>query len=151
MKTYLPGLLLLAALCFSFIPVSVHAQTGLVPCQLSNPTQANPLPKCTVMHLFGLAVRIYNFLLGLMAFIAVLILVISGIRLFLYQYDEKPEAELEAIKLTIRRALFGIVLIICGYLIVYTLLLILGVRDGAIGNENNPTLRYFLRRFGFNI
>jgi len=112
----------------------------------------NPVPglptSCGVIELIQLAVNIYNFLLGFMAIIAVLILVYCGIRLFLYQFEEKPEAELEAVKLTIRRAIYGMILIICAYLIVFTLLWVLGVQNGPGGAG---TVRGFLNSFGFPI
>lgn len=147
MKQFINVALLMGVLSlFALTALPAHAQ--LVPCQMSAPTAVGQLPQCRAEHLIGIAVRIYNFLLGMMAFVAVLILVWCGIRLFIYQYEEDPDGELKSIKLTIRRALFGIVIIMCAYLLVFTLLRLLGVQSGTTGQG---TLRQFLNQFGFPI
>lgn len=96
---------------------------ALVPC---DGLGANP---CTLTSFIQLFVNIYNLLLGLAAIIAVLMLVMAGVRMLVYYWDESPESELEKAKLTIRRAIFGIIIIVAAYLLVNTLLKILGAGD----------------------
>lgn len=77
-------------------------------------------PNCSVNHLFELLVNIYNFLLGLAAVIAVLMIVFAGFRILIYYWSEQPESDLEAAKNTIRRAIFGLIIILTAYLVVTT-------------------------------
>lgn len=96
-----------------------HAK-AIVPCSGLN---------CTFSDFFQLFVNIYNFLLGLAAVVAVLLIIFSGVRMLLYYWSEQPEPELEAAKNTLRRAIFGLVIIVTAYLVVNTLLAVLGAGD----------------------
>lgn len=91
-------------------------------------------PSCTVNDLFVLLVNIYNFLLGMLAILAVLFIVWYGVRMIIHYVSETPEQDLKDAKLGLTRAIYGIVLIAVAWLLVNTLLTVLGVsRTGALG------------------
>lgn len=116
MKTI--GKLFLIAIALILVPTV--AQAAIVPCGQTTDD------KCTFNDLITLVVNIFEFLLGLAALVAVIIIIWSGIRMLLYSFSEQPEAELEGAKNTLRRAVFGLVLILGAFLIVQTLLIFLG-------------------------
>lgn len=97
------------------------AQAALVPCSGLN---------CNVSHFFQLLVNIYDFLLGLAALVAILLIIWSGIKMLTYQFSENPESDLTEAKHTLTRALTGLALIVGAFLVVRTLLLVLGVTSG---------------------
>lgn len=83
-------------------------------------------PACTqVSQLFGTLINIYNTLLGLAAFIAIIMIIGSGIGMLIYHYFEHAEQVLENSKLTFTRAITGFIIIAAAYLIVNTLLILL--------------------------
>lgn len=88
--------------------------TGLVPCEGLN---------CTVDHLFILFVMIYNFLLAATALVAMLFVVVGGIRMF---FVAASASEMESAKKTVQNAIIGLVIIAGAYLIVNTLIDVLG-------------------------
>lgn len=108
---------LLMGLAFC-VPAISHA--AIVPA-------CNPLPgqpnSCGVKHIFELVVNIYNFLLGAAALVAMLFVVVGGIRMF---FLAASESELENAKHTVKYAIVGFVMIACAYLIVNTLIFVLG-------------------------
>jgi hypothetical protein len=131
---------LLSAYCLlliTFLVLPLTASAQIVPNCNPLPGQAN---SCTVNSVFQLLVNIYNFLLALTAFVAIIMLVWSGVRLMIYQFDEKPAGELEAAKLAIRRSIWGLIIIACAFLIVNTLLAVLGVQGDILN---------LLRQYGF--
>ncbi|MEX0649883.1 MAG: hypothetical protein WD200_02700 [Candidatus Andersenbacteria bacterium] len=85
-------------------------------------------------HIFDLLVNIYNYLLALAALVAMLMLVWGGIQMLIFYFDESPVTALEGAKNTIRRAIFGLVIILMAYLIVNTILGALGLSDATITN-----------------
>lgn len=98
-------------------------------------------PACTqVSQLIGTLVNIYNTLLGLAAFIAMIMIIGSGIGMLIYHYFEHAEQVLENSKLTLTRAMTGFIIIAAAYLIVNTLLLLLTGAKGLaqILNELIP-------------
>lgn len=99
-----------------------------------NPLPGNPT-SCGVNDLFQLLVNIYNFLLGMLAFVAVLFIVFYGVRMIIHYISETPEQDLKDAKLGLTRAIWGIVLIAVAWLIVNTLLVVLGVstEPGSVG------------------
>ncbi len=110
---------------------SVPVYAAIIPCG-PRPGPLAPgenISGCTLKDFFQLLVNIYNFLLGMAAIVAILILVWGGIQMFIYHYQESPEEKLSSAKLTITRAIFGLVIIAAAYLIVNTLLLLLGVQN----------------------
>ena len=124
--------LLLAGLVF-LTPVGVSAQDGLVPCGPDGGGSSENVSGCEIGDLFDLIRAIYNWLLGLAAVVAMLLLVFGGVRLMWYSwFAESPEEELASAKLTIRRALAGLAIIAVAYLLVFTLLTVLGVEDGGV-------------------
>ena len=105
------------------LPSAVFAQGGIVPCSGTD---------CTVQHLLDLFVGIYNWLLGLAAVVAVLMIVFAGVRMLLYYWSESPEQELTDAKHTLRRAIFGLIVIVTAYLVVATLVFtVLGLDAGG--------------------
>ncbi|MEX1112225.1 MAG: hypothetical protein WEC84_02075 [Candidatus Andersenbacteria bacterium] len=113
-----------APLIVLILPVVVQA--AIVPC--GGPDQ-NP---CKFSDLFQLLVSIYNFLLGAAALVAMLMLGWAGVLMLIYQWGEQPESDLANAKLTLRRAIFGLVIILTAYVVVNTLLGLLGLTDNAI-------------------
>ncbi len=102
-------------------PVPAHAQ--LIPCNGID---------CKVDDLTTLAVNIYNFLLGLAAVVAILIIVLSGVGMLTYHWFENPDQVLQGAKYTLTRAVAGFIIIAMAYLIVNTLLVVvLGVNQGG--------------------
>ena len=116
MKKQLLELTVLVAL---IMPLT--AQAAIVPCTGLD---------CTISDIFTLLINIYNILLGLAAVVALLFIVLGGVRMLIFYFAEQPEAELEAAKNTIRRALFGLLIIIGAFLIVATLLTFLQANRG---------------------
>jgi hypothetical protein len=129
-------MLVLAGMLFgSFAPLA-EAQSGrLIP-------ECNPVPKggaqgagggggetCGVKHIIQLLVNIYNLLLGLAAFVATFFIVFGAIRYFYWSFMEDQEGELKNAKLTLGRAITGLVIVACAYLIVNTVITWLGGGD----------------------
>lgn len=98
------------------------AQAALLP-------NCNPIPgnanSCGVGHIIQLLVNIYNFLLGLAAFVAILAIIGAGVGMLVYHWFENAEQILEGSKLTLTRAVTGFIIIAAAYLIVNTLILLL--------------------------
>lgn len=129
-------------LIFAFyIPV---ADAQLVPCGSAGK------PACTLDHFWQLLVNIYNFLLGGMALVAMLMLVITGIQMMTYwlsggviETGKTSPASLAAAKGRLSNIIGGIILIACAYLIVNTLL-------GALGLTNSMVGCFLQKNLGFN-
>lgn len=82
--------------------------------------------KCDLNHLLQLFVNIYNVLLGLASFIAMLFIVWAGVRMFYWSTFEDSEGELGSAKKTLTRAITGLVIIAIAWLIVNTTIVVLG-------------------------
>ncbi len=91
-----------------------------------NPLLGN-VNSCTINDLFQLLVNIYNFLLGMLAFVAVLFIVFYGVKMIIHYISETPEQDLKDAKLGLTRAIYGIVLVAIAWLIINTVLVVLGV------------------------
>lgn len=116
-------LLLFFLLLFSFMSM-LPAEAALVGCKKPNPID------CQASDLLDTVVRIYNWLLGSAAAVAMGMLVFAGIRMLLHYASESPEQELEAAKHTIRRAVTGLFIIAAAYMLVNVLLYsVLGLRS----------------------
>ncbi|MEX1997259.1 MAG: hypothetical protein WEA04_01080 [Candidatus Andersenbacteria bacterium] len=104
----------------------------------------NPIPgqsdSCGVKHLVELAINVYNFLLGMAAAVALLFIIIGGVRMLIYSFTEAPETELQSAKYTVTRAVVGLVIVIAAFLIVETLIQFLGGEgiQGIINSLTNP-------------
>lgn len=84
---------------------------------------------CVLGDLIQLAINIYNLLLYFASFVALLMIVWAGVRMLWFSYFENSEAELANAKLTLTRAIVGLVIIIAAYLIVNTLVNFLTGQD----------------------
>lgn len=124
-KRFLGALIILLVL-----PLAASAQNPIVPCGPHIGVE------CTVQHLGQLLVSIYNFLLFLAGFIAMLFIVFAAIRMLIFYIGESPENELSAAKVTFRRAVFGLLIVLAAYLLVNTLILFLG--GGSIADITKP-------------
>ncbi len=120
----------IAILFVWFMPIVAYAQGqgGLVPC---GPTSPNPAAgysnePCTIGDIFNLLINIFNFLLGMGAIVAFMFLIYGGIRMFLYSVDE---AHLAEGKKTVIEALIGLAIIALAYVLVNTLLTVLGLTN----------------------
>ena len=109
------GLLLLVGL--SLLVVALPAEAALVPCQGLD---------CEFDDFLRLFVRIFNLLMGLAAIVAALVIVWAGARLASWGFLEQPESELAQAKDTFKRALFGFAVVALAYLLVNTLVIVLG-------------------------
>jgi len=76
---------------------------------------------CTLTNLLSVPVRIFNWLLGLAGFVLLAMIVWAGVRMILYYVSDQPEMELMSAKLTLRRGIFGFLIIAFAFLIVNTL------------------------------
>lgn len=95
---------------------------ALLPC---NPLAGDP---CTFSDLGLLLINIFNWLLGLAGLVAFLFIIWGGLQMLLGWFYEEPQNAWTAGKQTIRRAIFGFVLVAAAFFIVNTLLTrILGV------------------------
>lgn len=116
-----------AAALLLIAPSSVQAASLLPNC---NPVPGNYLPPrlqaCGIDDLFQLLINIYNFLLGLAGLVLILYLIWGGLRMLIFYMSESPEKDLEAAKYTILRAISGFIIIILAYLLVNSVLLLLG-------------------------
>ncbi len=111
--------LLILTSYFLLLTLPVHAQ-GIVPCTGLD---------CKLEDIFELLVGIYNFLLGMAGMVALIFLVWGGIQMFIYHYSEHPQEVLSGAKLTVTRAIFGLIIIATAYLVVNTVLVLLGVQN----------------------
>jgi hypothetical protein len=93
--------------------------------------ECNPVPgqpnSCGITHIFGLLVNIFDLLLALVGVVFMLVIIWAGFRFFLYQFSEKPEASLEAAKLTLKRGIFGFMIVATTFLVIRVVLVALGV------------------------
>lgn len=109
---------LLAALVVAGLAISASAQ--IVPCDGLGDN------KCEVSDLFVLFSNIFNFLIGLSAVVAILMMVLSGFRMLVAYWGETPESDVKNAVLSLRRAVWGLILILTAYLVVNTVLGVLG-------------------------
>ncbi|MCE9642837.1 MAG: pilin [Candidatus Andersenbacteria bacterium] len=112
-----------AFLFIATLPFAGLAQdTGLVKC-------GNPGGKpCDINDFFKIFVDIFNYLLGMGAIVAFVFLIYGGIKMFLYSVDED---NLAAGKKTVIEALIGLAIILLAYVLINTLLTVLGVTKPA--------------------
>ena len=108
---FLPTIFLLVA------AMPVHA--ALVPCGGLGQNA------CTVADFFQLLINVYNFFLGLGGLVALLFIIWGGIQMILGFLDG-GEHTVEAGKQTVKNGIIGLVILACGYLIVNTIIILLG-------------------------
>lgn len=108
--------------------VPVIASAAIIPNCEPLPGRAN---SCGVDDIFKLLINIYNFLLGMLAFVAVLFIIWAGLQMILHYLGESPlgaqRSSLENAKHTLTRAIWGIVIVAVAWLMVNTTLVILGL------------------------
>lgn len=94
----------------------------------------NPLvgKECTIQHLAGLFVGIFEFLLALAVVLALAVIVWGGFQMVKGWFEEEPEGAYKEGKQTIRRGIWGFVLVLGAFLIVETLLFIFAGPDRGI-------------------
>lgn len=102
-------------------PLNAFA-AGIVKCGIPG---GNP---CKLSDLFELLVGIYNFLLGMAGIVAFAFLIYGGIKMFLYSVDEE---QLASGKKTVIEALIGLAIVAMAYILVNTLLTVLGYTDAG--------------------
>ena len=119
------------------LPVTTYAQDrqGIVPCgPEEGGSSADNVSGCTLDHLFGLFVAVYNFLLGMAGIVALGFLIYGGIQMLMYSVDED---KLASGKKTVIEALIGLAIVALGYIVVNTLLSALGLQgEGFFNGEN---------------
>ena len=128
-----------AALVFVLLlPLPAYSQKDpFVPCG------DDPLT-CTFDNLLEVPVRIFNYALGLAAFLLLGIIVFAGSRMMWYYLAESPQQELENAKNTLTRGIVGFAIIAGALLIVNTLIFILiGTHGGLFGSVG-----VWLQKFG---
>jgi hypothetical protein len=123
-----------SAIILASLMLPAWAQAQILP-------SCDPIPKpapavagkdfCGVEDLFQLLINIYNFLLGIAGLLLLLMLIWGGVRMLIFYISETPDKDLEAAKYTVRRAITGFVIIAMAYLIVNTVLVLLGFNDGS--------------------
>lgn len=94
--------------------------------------KCNPLKgvECTPAHLGGLLVGAFELLLSFAVVVALFFIILSGIRMVSAWFAEAPESEYKDAKSSFRQAVFGLILVAGAFLIVETVLALLGVPGG---------------------
>lgn len=105
---------------------------ALIPCNPLKVPAAEAYKACTIGHLGGLLVGIFEFLLGLSVVIALMMIVWGGFQMVKGWFEEDPAGAYKDGKNTVRRAVFGLVLVLGAYLIVETLLFLFTGKSNAI-------------------
>ncbi len=95
------------------------ADAALVPCS------GTPADPCTVEKFFTLLTNVYNFLLELGGVVALLFIIWGGVQMILGFLDG-GEHMVQAGKDTVKHGVIGLLLLACGYLIVNTIIMVLG-------------------------
>ncbi len=129
------GVFFFLCIAFLFTFYAAVADAALVVCGPTDPSQvaaANNVSGCRLRDIFNLLVNIYNFLLGLAAIVGMVVIIASGILMLIYHWFENPESVLAGAKYTLTRAILGLVIVIVAYVLVFTLLRILGLSDQTI-------------------
>ncbi len=80
---------------------------------------------CTINDFFQLLVNIYNFLLGLGGIVALLFIILGGVQMIMGFLDG-GEHSVQAGKDTIKNGIIGLIILACGYLVVNTIIGLLG-------------------------
>lgn len=120
-------LFIFIAVVFLVTPFTfADAQDPLLPECNGVPGRAD---SCDFQDLVQLVINIYNYLLYFASFVALLMIVWAGVRMLWFSYLENSEEELKSAKLTLTRAIVGLVIIIAAYLIVNTTVLFLTGKD----------------------
>lgn len=104
------------------------ALAALVPCA------GTPDDPCEVADFIGMLVSIYNWLLGFSALVAMIMIVYGGLKMFYWNFMEAKEQELEAAKLTVTRAIFGLIIVAAAYVVVNTVIALLSGNSKSIGD-----------------
>ena len=130
-------------------PSVAYQQAPFVGC---NPTPTvdfsnNPsiMNQCYLVDLMAVPVRAYNWLLSLAGILFLAMIVWGGTRMMIFFASDAPEAELVSAKLTIRRGIFGFLIIAFSYLVVKTLV---NTIFGVVSSPSGSTLGYWLNFFG---
>jgi len=118
MSTFWRQLTVLSVVAAASLPLSVRAA-------LINCGYAGKEP-CQLRDLLQLLVAVYNFLLGLAALVTMLMIIYGGIRMFIFHYFEDAPGELKNAKFTVTRGITGLIIVLAAYLIVNTLIALLG-------------------------
>ena len=99
------------------------AQQAIVGCEGLN---------CKLTDLLAIPVNIFNYLLSGAALVLLLMIIWAGIRMTMYWFNEQPEQELTAAKMTLTRAIVGFAIVTMAILIVNILAVqILGLYPGS--------------------
>ncbi len=99
---------------------------------------------CTLLDLVAVPINIFNYLLSAGALVLLLVIIWAGIRMAMYWFNEQPEQELNAAKLTLTRGLVGFVIIVSAILIINVLAVtILGLYRNAEIKSLLENLIYF--------
>lgn len=116
----------LLGICMPLLPAYAQLEPLLPKCDPVPGNQPNQVGEdCAPKHLFELAINVYNLLLYFAGMVAIILIILGGIRMFTYSFMEKPEAELESAKLMVTRAVTGLVIVLAAFLIVNTLVFFL--------------------------
>jgi hypothetical protein len=106
------------------LPGLVLAQAPIVSCGTN----------CTLVDLLELPVRIFNYMMSLVVAVVFAVIVFAGVRMTVAYLNEAPDSEVAAAKATLRNGLVGFAIVVTVIVLVNTLLLILGLRQGAVAN-----------------
>jgi len=115
--------LLLLVFSVLIIPLTASAQIRILP-------DCEPIPggdnTCGVIHIIKLLVNIFNTLMYLAAFFAIAFMIFAGLRMLYWSFMENSQTELEGAKSTLTRAVAGLVIVILAYVIVNTVIVLIG-------------------------
>lgn len=108
----------LFSILYSLPRVAEAALTPIVPC--GGPGQAD----CTFKDLGALLVGIYDFLLGFAGLVALMFIIYGGIKMLQGWLSEEPETTFKEGKLTVQRAIGGLVILALAFTILHFILAI---------------------------
>ncbi|HBE90237.1 MAG: hypothetical protein A3E37_02405 [Candidatus Andersenbacteria bacterium RIFCSPHIGHO2_12_FULL_46_9] len=110
-------------------PLTAYMQAPFVVCT-GSPSDAGG--SCKLIDLLAVPVRIFNFLLSGAALVLLAMIIWAGVRMSMYWFNEQPEQELTAAKMTLTRGIVGFAIVAMAILIINILAVtILGLNSGA--------------------
>lgn len=98
---------------------------------------------CTVDHLLILIGNIFNLLISIAGLMAMLLIIWAGLKyimagVIVFNPDERQASAIESAKITLYRAIIGLVIILIAYLVVNTLIVVFTDSAGSVDTFLNP-------------
>lgn len=144
MRSLSKSIIILVVLGSILFPSEAYMQRYFVVCDDPPSSSDHWALGCSLANLLTVPVRIFNYLLSGAALVLLLMIVWAGVRMAMYWFNEQPEQELVAAKLTLTRGIVGFVMVATAMLIINILAVtILGLDYGYPIREWIGNLIYF--------